>query len=227
MSKILVVDDEILIRDSLAAFLGMHYEVHTVSDGQSAFEHVRRHPPDLIILDIGLPGQLDGIDVCRRLREEGFLQPILFLTSRHEELDKLTGFGVGGDDYIVKPASLAELQARIHAALRRTSGRMSNLARTVRWRDVVVDLANHEVTVDGKVVVLSAKEMELLRYFVLHRRVVLSRETLLEEVWHFEPGVSSRTLDTHVLNLRRKLEDGKDGVQHIETVRGVGYRFTV
>jgi DNA-binding response OmpR family regulator len=227
MAKILIVEDEKLVRESLAAFLSMHYDVDAVSDGVDALDRVRRDPPDLIVLDIGLPGTLDGIDVCRRLREQGFRHPILFLSSRHEEVDKLTSFGVGGDDYIVKPASLAEMDARIHAALRRCSGTVSDLARTVSWSSVVVNLATHVVTVDGNEVSLSAREMELLRYFVLHRGVVLSRQTLLEEVWHYDRGISSRTLDTHVLKLRTKLKDGHDGVRHFQTVRGVGYRFDV
>lgn len=227
MAKILIVEDEKLVRESLAAFLSMHYDVETASDGLHAIERVRKRMPDLIVLDIGLPGALDGIDVCRRLREQGFSHPILFLSSRHEEIDKLTGFGVGGDDYVVKPTSLAEMDARIHAALRRTSGSVADLTRTVTWSNVVVNLATHTVTVDGEEIELSAREMELLRYFVLHRGFVLSRERLLQEVWHYDRGVSSRTLDTHVLKLRTKLQDGHDGVRHFHTVRGVGYRFDV
>lgn len=227
MAKILIVEDEKLVRESLAAFLSMHYDVDTVSDGLDAIARVRRSPPDLIVLDIGLPGALDGIDVCRRLREQGFQHPILFLTSRHEEVDKLTGFGVGGDDYVVKPTSLAEMDARIHAALRRCSGTLTDLTRTVSWSNVVVDVSTHTVTVDGEKVSLSAREMELLRYFVLHRGVVLSRERLLEDVWHYDRGVSSRTLDTHVLKLRRKLRDGHDGIRHLQTVRGAGYLLDV
>jgi DNA-binding response OmpR family regulator len=226
MARILIVEDERLVRESMAAFLGMHYEVLTAVDGREGLEAARREGPDLVILDIGLP-TMDGVEVCRRLREGGFSPPILFLTSRDQEVDKLTGFSVGGDDYIVKPVSLAELQARVHAALRRASGSIQQaFQETFSWDAVEVNLTTHEVLVGGEVVPLSGKEMELLRYFLHHRGVVLSRESLLENVWHYESGVSSRTLDTHILNLRRKLKDGDSGIYRFQTVRGVGYKFT-
>ena len=226
MARILIVEDERLVREAMAALLAMHYEVVTATNGRDGLEAARREAPDLVILDIGLPN-MDGVEVCRRLRQGGFNPPILFLTSRGDEVDKLTGFSAGGDDYIVKPVSLAELQARVHAALRRASGSIQQaFQETHSWDSVEVNLSTHEVRVGGEEVTLSGKEMELLRYFLHHRGAVLTREALLENVWHYEAGVSSRTLDTHLLNLRRKLRDGEGGVYRFQTVRGVGYKFT-
>ena len=224
MHKILIVEDEKLTRMSTAAFLGMHYEVMTASDGEEGLDIATRHKPDLVVLDITLPG-IDGLEVCKRLRAVGYRAPVLFLTARDQEVDKLTGFGVGGDDYIVKPVSLAELQARVHAALRRALGQLSEYTDVHRWGDVEVNLSTLEVTVSGDRISLSAKEMELLRYFLEHRGAVVTREQLLTDVWHYDEGVSSRTIDTHVLNLRKKLRDGQDGRRYLHTVRGIGYRF--
>ena len=141
-------------------------------------------------------------------------------------MDKLTGFKVGGDDYIVKPVSLPELQARIHAALRRSKATPDAFEETHSWDDVKVNLSRHEVLVEDDAVVLSAKEMDLLRYMIHHRGRVLSREVLLADVWHYEGGVSSRTVDTHILNLRKKLRDGHGGTHYFHTIRGRGYKFT-
>ncbi len=221
---ILIVEDEKLTRMSTAAFLGMHYEVMTACDGEEGLELATHHQPDLVVLDITLPG-IDGLEVCKRLRAVGFRAPVLFLTARDQEVDKLTGFGVGGDDYIVKPVSLAELQARVHAALRRAQGQLADYTDVHRWDDVEVNLSTLQVWVDGEQVQLSAKEMDLLRHFLKRRGAVVSREELLTEVWHYDKGVSSRTIDTHVLNLRKKLRDGHAGRRFLHTVRGIGYRF--
>ncbi len=225
MARILVVEDERLVRESMAVFLGLHYEVEVAADGRSGLDKVLRERPDLVVLDIGLPG-LDGLEVCRQLRQRGFTAPVLFLTSRREELDTLTGFAVGGDDYIVKPVSLPLLEARVHAALRRAVATPSAFEEVHAWGSVRVNFTTHQVLVDGEPVTLSAKEMDLLRYMVRNRGVLLSREALLGDVWHYEADVSSRTVDTHILNLRRKLRDGQDGQTYIHTIRGRGYRFT-
>lgn len=224
MPRILIVEDERLVRESMAVFLGLHHDVLTASDGREGLESALRERPALVILDIGLP-TLDGIEVCRRLRERGFDAPILFLTSHDQEVDKLTGFSVGGDDYIVKPVSLPLLQARIHAALRRAAATPAAYEEVHGWGPVRVNFTTHEVLVAGEQVTLSAKEMDLLRYMVRRRGVLLTREALLGDVWHYDAEVSSRTVDTHVLNLRRKLKDGLDGVSYILTVRGKGYKF--
>jgi two-component system, OmpR family, alkaline phosphatase synthesis response regulator PhoP len=225
MARILIIEDERLVRESMAVFLGLHYDVLTSSDGRDGLESALRLRPDLVILDIGLPG-IDGLEVCRQLRQRGFGAPILFLTSHDEEVDKLTGFSVGGDDYIVKPVSLPLLQARIHAALRRAAATPVVLEEVHDWGPVRVNFTTHELLVAGEEVVLSAKEMDLLRYMVSHRGVLLTREALLADVWHYEADVSSRTVDTHILNLRRKLRDGNDGRSYIHTIRGKGYKFS-
>jgi len=225
MANILIVEDEKLVRESMAAFLALSHDVSVAVDGSEGLEKARRERPDLIVLDILLP-EIDGFEVCRRLRDVGFTSPILFLTSREQEVDKLTGFNVGGDDYIVKPVSLPELQARIHAALRRSKASPQAFEETFCWEDVEVNLTRHEVLVSGEPVTLSAKEMDLLRYMIHHRGRVLSREVLLADVWHYEGGVSSRTVDTHILNLRKKLSDGVDGRHYFHTIRGRGYKFT-
>jgi DNA-binding response OmpR family regulator len=202
----------------------MHYEVMTACDGEEGLELATHHKPDLVVLDITLPG-IDGLEVCKQLRAAGYRAPVLFLTARDQEVDKLTGFGVGGDDYIVKPVSLAELQARVHAALRRAQGQLADYTDIHRWGEVEVNLSTLQVWVAGERVELSAKEMDLLRYFLKRRGAVVSREELLTEVWHYDKGVSSRTIDTHVLNLRKKLHDGQGGRRFLHTVRGIGYRF--
>ncbi len=227
MAKVLVVEDEELARVTLARYLSTQYDVVAARTGEEGFALALEDPPDVIVLDITLPG-VDGITVCRQLRERGLDMPILFLTARGEEIDKLTGFGVGGDDYITKPASLLELDARIRVALRRrpTASAHPIAEHQFRFHDVVVDFSTHEVTVEGQPVELSFKEFELLRYFIEHRNKAVSREALLDEVWEYSEGVSSRTIDTHVMNLRRKLAGNSGRSSAIRTVRGVGYRFT-
>jgi two-component system alkaline phosphatase synthesis response regulator PhoP len=226
MAKVLVVEDEELARVTLARYLSTQYDVVSARTGEEGFALALQDPPDVIVLDITLPG-VDGITVCRQLRERGLDMPILFLTARGEEIDKLTGFGVGGDDYITKPASLLELDARIRVALRRRPqpSTPSMSGHEFTFSDVVVDFSTHEVTVEGEPIELSFKEFELLRYFIEHRNTAVSREALLNDVWDYSEGVSSRTIDTHVMNLRRKLGGSKDRSSAIKTVRGVGYRF--
>jgi two-component system alkaline phosphatase synthesis response regulator PhoP len=225
MSKLLIVEDEASILDSLRDFFSLHHEVITAADGNEGLRKGLNENPDLVILDIMLPG-MHGLDVCKRLRDRGFTAPVLFLTAKGQELDKLTGFDVGADDYITKPFSLLELQARVRAALRRaTTAREEIPEETYGWDGITADFATYEVSVRGEIVKLSAKEMELLRFMLRHRGKVLSREILLEKVWHYDADVSTRTVDTHILNLRRKLPDPDGGCRYIQTVHGVGYKF--
>lgn len=223
-ARILIVEDEKLVRESMIAFLGLHHDVGAVATAAEALSRVTERPPDLVILDIGLPDG-DGFQVCRDLRARGFTAPILFLTSRDQEVDQLVGFSVGGDDYMVKPISLPLLQARIHAALRRAYGMAGQAPPTVSWVGVTVNFATRVAEVDGEEVPLSSKEAELLEYLVRHRGEVVSRDSLLAEVWNYSSDVPSRTVDTHVLNLRRKLRDGDRNRPALRTVRGLGYVF--
>jgi two-component system, OmpR family, alkaline phosphatase synthesis response regulator PhoP len=227
LSRILVVEDEQLTRRNLARFLtGRGFSVTAVATGEEALQEVKSGAPDLIVLDITLPGK-DGLTVCREIREQGLTTPVLFLTAKDQEIDKLTGFGVGADDYLTKPASLLELEARIRVALRRTSAdELTGPVESYEWEGVRADFTTHEVVVRGDLVELSAKELELLRFLIQNRGKVVSRQQLLKHVWGYAVGTTSRTIDTHVLNLRRKLADAEGECSFIQTVRGAGYRFT-
>ena len=221
--RILIVEDEKQIRESLQDFFNLQgYDVDGAATGDEGLKKGISDYPDLIVLDIMLPG-MHGYDVCRRLRTEGYKNPVLFLTAKGEEVDKLTGFDVGGDDYVTKPFSLLELHARVRALLRRAEKDVPE-EETYAFDNISVNFTTYDLQVDGKAVKLSAKEMELLRFIVKHRGQVLSREVLLEKVWNYDSEVSTRTVDTHILNLRRKLNDTPPN-RYIQTVHGVGYKF--
>ncbi len=221
--KLLIVEDERHIRDSLKDFFHLQgYEVVAAATGKDGLDAGLKEKPDLVLLDVMLPG-MHGYEVCRNLRLGGFHNPILFLTAKGEEVDKLCGFDVGGDDYVTKPFSLLELHARVRALLRRAE-KDAREEESFAYGDVSVNFSTYDLLVGGQPVRLSAKEMELLRYLVNNRGQVLSREILLEEVWNYDSDVSTRTVDTHILNLRRKLKDGPPN-RTIQTVHGVGYKF--
>ena len=224
MSKrILIVEDEERLRRSLTDFFTLEgYRVTGAADGEAGLAAGLDKRPDLVLLDIMLPG-MHGFDVCEGLREGGFRGPILFLTAKGEEIDKLTGFDIGGDDYVTKPFSLLELHARVKALLRRSDG-VADEDEVHEFDGIVVNFTTYEVDVRGNPVRLSAKEMELLRFLIRNRGKVLSRDLLLEEVWHYDSDLSTRTVDTHILNLRRKLADSPPN-RYIQTVHGVGYKF--
>ncbi len=225
MSKrILIVEDEERLRRSLTDFFTLEgYRVTGAGDGEAGLAAGLDKRPDLILLDIMLPG-MHGFDVCKARRDGGFRGPILFLTAKGEEVDKLTGFDIGGDDYVTKPFSLLELHARVKALLRRAEG-VADEDEVHEFDGIVVNFTTYEVDVRGDPVRLSAKEMELLRFLIRNRGKVLSRDLLLEEVWHYDSDLSTRTVDTHILNLRRKLGDPTDRTRYIETIHGVGYKF--
>ncbi len=225
MSKrILIVEDEERLRRSLTDFFTLEgYRVTGAPDGEAGLAAGLDKRPDLILLDIMLPG-MHGFDVCKGLRDGGYRGPILFLTAKGEEVDKLTGFDIGGDDYLTKPFSLLELHARVKALLRRSEG-VADEDEIHEFDGIRVNFTTYEVDVRGEPVRLSAKEMELLRFLIRNRGKVLSRDLLLEEVWHYDSDLSTRTVDTHILNLRRKLGDPTDRTRYIETIHGVGYKF--
>jgi DNA-binding response OmpR family regulator len=236
--KILVVEDERTLRETLQYNLQRQgYEVLTASDGLQAIKVARKERPDLIVLDLMLP-QIDGLEVCRVLRQEMAL-PILMLTARVDEVDKVVGLEVGADDYMTKPFSMRELMARVKALLRRerlireklaaesdedemptTTGRAPLL-----YGDLTIDLARHEVSRAGKTLPLKPKEYELLAFLTRHKGIVLSRDLILERVWGWSYGGGSRTVDVHVRWLREKIERDPANPERIITVRGVGYRF--
>jgi two-component system alkaline phosphatase synthesis response regulator PhoP len=221
MPKILVVDDEVSILNLITSYLKAEgYDFHTAADGPTALKAARAFKPDVIILDIMLPG-LDGLEVLARLRRESDVYVIL-LTARTEEMDKIVGLSVGADDYVTKPFSPRELMARLKAALRRLqAGPHSdeNISR-LAFRQVIIDPGARQVTVDGKLVELTAMEFDLLLALAENRGRVLSREKLLEKVWGYDFYGDTRVVDVHLGHVRQKL--GRDV---IATVRGVGYRF--
>lgn len=230
--KILVVDDEPALLETLAYNLrNQGYEVITASDGPAALQAARQQSPELVILDIMLPG-MDGFEVCRILRQE-MTTPVLMLTARDDEIDRVVGLEVGADDYLTKPFSMRELLARVKAMLRRIrlirqemDGDSTAPAHQIeKFGDLTIDLDRHEITLQDTPLALKPKEYELLVFFTQHRGHVLSREHILEKVWGWEYIGDSRTVDVHIRWLREKIEADPASPTRIVTIRGVGYRF--
>jgi DNA-binding response OmpR family regulator len=219
-SSVLVADDEKHIVQLVKLYLGNEgYRVETAADGQEALDKARRLRPDLVVLDLMMP-RLDGLEVCRRLRKESNV-PVIMLTARTDDVDKIVGLEVGADDYVTKPFNPRELVARVKAVLRRTNGPHRQDV-TVDVGNIHIDLGRHEVHVAGKSVQLRAKEFDLLVALAQEEGRVLTREALLSRVWGYEYLGDSRTVDVHVTWLRDKLSDG---TAHIQTVRGLGYKL--
>jgi two-component system, OmpR family, response regulator len=218
-ARLLLVDDEDNLRSMLeAALLHSGFEVHPVASGRAALEAVPEIQPDLIVLDVMLP-DLDGFDVCKRLRTSGVRTPVLFLTARDATEDKVRGLTLGGDDYLVKPFSLEELVARITAVLRRAG--IDPTAPDLRCGDLVMDDEAHLVTKAGHEVALSPTEHNLLRYLLLNRGRVVSKAQILDHVWDYDFGGDGGVVETYIGYLRRKLDTGDPKLIH--TIRGVGY----
>ena len=217
--KLLLVDDEENLRSMLeAALRHSGFDVHAVGDGRSALDAVAHTCPDMVVLDVMLP-DLDGFEVCRRLRATGIRTPVLFLTARDGTDDKVRGLTLGGDDYLVKPFSLDELVARITAVLRRT-GASHDDSRLV-CADLALDDDAHRVTKAGEDVSLSPTEYNLLRYLMLNKERVLSKSQILDHVWQYDFGGDGGVVETYIGYLRRKLD--RDDPKLIHTIRGVGY----
>ena len=228
MSKVLVVEDEPTLLETLEYNLTRQgYQVYTAADGPTALEVARRERPDAIVLDIMLPG-LDGLEVCRILRREMSV-PILMLTARADEVDKVVGLEVGADDYLTKPFSMRELLARVKALLRRVRLDREELAAgevdRLTFGEMVIDLARHEVLRQREPLRLKPKEYDLLVFLARNKGIVLSRDLILERVWGWDYNGGSRTVDVHVRWLREKIESDPANPIRIVTVRGVGYRF--
>jgi len=221
-STVLLVDDEKALREAVAYELEREgFRVVTAADGRQALESFRAEKPDLVLLDLMLP-ELSGMEVCRILRRESDV-PIIMLTARSSEIDKVVGLEVGADDYVTKPFSLRELLARVRAHLRRREGAPVGAARTVPLGRVQVDLAGHRLMRDGAAVPLKPKAFELLAFLLRHQGQVFTREQLLEQVWGYEFAGETRTVDVHVHWLRAEIEDLPHDPRLLQTVRGVGY----
>jgi two-component system, OmpR family, response regulator len=219
--RVLVVDDEKPIAELVATALRYEgFEPQTAGDGRAALDAVESFHPDLIVLDVMMP-DLDGFEVQRRLLDRGVRTPVLFLTARDATEDKVRGLTVGGDDYVTKPFSLEELVARIRAVLRRTAGIVAGGDERLAFEDLVMDDLAHEVTRARVVIDLTPTEYALLRYFLLNPRRVLSKEQILDHVWHYDFGGDASIVETYISYLRKKIETG--GPRLLHTVRGVGY----
>jgi DNA-binding response OmpR family regulator len=231
MDKILVVEDEPALQDTLAYNLTRQgYSVETVGDGQAALDTARKIMPDLVVLDIMLP-KLDGFEVCRILRQETNI-PILMLTARDDEIDRVIGLEMGADDYLTKPFSMREFLARVKALLRRRRLDFSEADQRTKenkeilvFSNLTIDLTRREVRLNEKPINLKPKEYELLLFLARHHRQVISRELILERVWGWDFSGGSRTVDVHIRWLREKIESDPAQPIRILTVRGAGYRF--
>ncbi len=225
MPRALVVDDERNIRDLVKVYLvAAGFEVDEAADGPTAVEMVAQWQYDAVVLDIMLPGA-DGAEVCRRIRETSDV-PVVMLTARDTEADKVGLLDAGADDYVTKPFSPPELVARVRAAVRRYRGSQASADHAVlRAGGLVLDPAAHEVSVDGEPVVLTAKEFAILEVMMCQPGIVLTRRQILDAAWGFSDFVDERGVDVHVRHLREKLGDDAASPRFIETVRGVGYRF--
>ncbi len=231
--KILVVEDEPTLQETISYNLEKQgYAVTVVGDGREALNAARSMDPDLLLLDLMLPG-LDGLEITRILRREMNV-PIIMLTARDEEIDRVLGLEMGADDYLTKPFSMRELMARVKAQLRRSRLHQEELERytekdspqeTLSFGKLEINITRHEVTLAGEVISLKPKEYELLLFFAEHRGQMLTREFILERVWGWDYVGDSRTVDVHIRWLRKKIEDDPANPERIITVRGGGYRF--
>lgn len=224
MPRILIIEDEpdlvLGLRNNLE-YEG--YEVITAQDGEQGLNLACQERPDLILLDVMLP-RLSGLDVCRELRSRRMQTPIIMLTARGQEIDKVIGLEIGADDYVTKPFGLRELLARIHVQLRRSS-RQETETGAYRFGAIELDFNKHQAFKHGQPLDLSAREFELLKYFIAHRGETVTREQLLDEVWGYDNFPLTRTVDNHVARLRQKIEENPAEPQHIITMHRVGYKF--
>jgi len=230
MTKILIIeDDPVIVRGLKDTLEDESFEVLTAADGREGYEKIVRGQPDLIILDLMLP-KLGGFDLCRRVRSEGIPTPILILTARGEEADRVKGLDLGADDYVVKPFSLLELLARVRALLRRPppASRAANaLAETLKFGNVVIDFRCFEARKAGQVLDLSRKEFGILRCLASRAGGVVTRDELLDEVWGVDCYPTTRTVDNHMSMIRAKIEDDPANPKHLVTVHGVGYKLVI
>ena len=224
MTTVLVVDDEPIVREVVVRYLEREgYRTLEAGDGDLARSLLERHSPSLVVLDVMLPG-IDGLELCRWIRARSEL-PIILLTARGEEADRIVGLELGADDYVTKPFSPRELAARVRTVLRR-SGTKGAQAERLAFEDLIIDSRTREVTRGGDVVRLTVKEFDLLWFLARHPRQVFSRDQLMDRVWGYEAAFDTGTVTVHVRRLREKIEDDPSHPRFLETVWGVGYRLS-
>jgi two-component system alkaline phosphatase synthesis response regulator PhoP len=225
MPKVLIVEDDDAMAIALTdGFRYEGYEVVAARDGEAGLAMARSTSTDLLILDVMLP-KMSGLDVCKQLRAEGSQVPIIMLTARGQEIDKVLGLKLGADDYVTKPFGFMELVARAEAVLRRTGSGARTLS-SYRFGDVTVDFKKGELRRKNVLVDVTARELRLLEYFITHRGEVVARERLLDQVWDYDATPLTRTVDMHVAKLRKKIEDDPSDPKFLVTVHRMGYKFT-
>ncbi|OGU26829.1 MAG: DNA-binding response regulator [Ignavibacteria bacterium GWA2_54_16] len=224
MKRILIVeDDKAILRGLVDSLKAEHFEIETSSDGEEGLGFAKRRKFDLIILDVMLPG-MNGFEICKQLRTEKVKTPILMLTGKGDEIDKVMGLELGADDYVTKPFSIKELIARVRALLRRQAEIHSSL-NEASFGDVYIDFKKQEATRGKKSVDLTSKEFQLLKYFVEREGEVISRNQLLDSVWGYDALPTTRTVDNYILSLRKKIEKNPAKPRHLLTVHTAGYKF--
>lgn len=225
MAHILVIEDEPEMQRGLRDNLEFEgYDVQIIGDGNKGLEAIQKKPYDLILLDVMLPG-ISGFDICRKVRTEGNKTPIIMLTAKGEEVDKVLGLEFGADDYITKPFSLRELLARVKAVLRRSPAEQHFSEPTITVGLLKADLDTYTATKKGKPVRMTSKDFEILRYLWKHQQQVISRDDLLKNVWGYDESISSRTVDNFIVKLRKNVEKDPANPKHIITIHGTGYKL--
>jgi DNA-binding response OmpR family regulator len=223
--KILIIEDEEdLVKGLKLNLVDEGYRIDWAADGEEGLRMALEESPDLILLDIMMP-KMNGLDVCREIRKKGLNVPIIMLTAKGEEIDKVVGLEIGADDYMTKPFSVRELLARIKAHLRRESRGGKTAPDVYSFSDVEIDFTHFKVRRGTKEWDLTSLEVEILKYFILHVNEVVSREDLLDKVWGFDKFPTTRTIDNHILKLRKKIEQNPSYPKHILSIYGEGYRF--
>ena len=224
MTRIVIVEDDPAILRGLADNLRFEsYDVLTATDGETGYQLIRDKRPDLVVLDLMLP-RLSGYEVCRKLRSSGVDTPILMLTARGEETDRILGLDLGADDYVTKPFSVLELLARVRALLRR-AGPLKTKLDELRFDDVVIDFRSYEARRGTRIIEMTRKEFGMLQLLASRAGEVVTRDDLLADVWGYESLPTTRTIDTHVASLRAKLEENPSEPRRLQTIHGVGYKW--
>ncbi len=225
MYKILIVEDEPQMRSGLKDNLEFEgYDVDTAEDGVTGLQKILENDYNLIVLDVMMP-RLSGFDVCKKAREKGIKTPVIMLTAKGEEIDKVLGLELGADDYITKPFSLRELIARIKAVLRRTDDLPDSKAHKISIGSLVIDFSTYDAFINDQPISMTHKEFEILKYLWQHQNQTVSRDHLLNDVWGYEEFPTTRTVDNFILKLRKRIEEDPAHPKHILTVHGIGYKL--